>query len=157
MTEIANAPLLETEIDIAAPPEAVWAVVTDLRALGGLSDQVVRTHVRGSAPVGRGTRAVNLNRRGPLVWPTRSKVVRFEPCSDFAFRIKDNGAIWSYELVPTETGTRVVHRREAPNGTSEVSVFLQRRVLGGVEDFDKEMARGMDVTLGRLKAVVEGR
>ena len=28
---------------------------------------------------------------------------------------------------------------------------------GGVEDFDKEMARGMDVTLGRLKAVVEGR
>ncbi len=155
-TTTANAPLLETETQIAASPEAVWAVVTDLRALGGLSDQVVRTHIRGTRPVGLGTRAVNVNRRGPLVWPTRSKVVRFEPHRDFAFRIKDNGAIWSFELTPTPGGTRVVHRRETPQGTSEVSQFLQRTVLGGTESFDREMEAGMGVTLRRLKAVLEG-
>lgn len=150
-----NAPLLETETEIAAPPEAVWAVITDPRALGGLSDQVVRTHVVGNAPVGLGTRTVNINRRGPLVWPTRAKVVRFEPMRDYAFRIKDNASTWSFEMEPTATGTRVVHRREAPNGTTKVSRLLQERVLGGVADFDRELTEGMAGTLQRLKALLE--
>ena len=92
-----NAPLLEATTEIDAAPEAVWAVVSDPRALGGLSDQVVRTHVVGTAPIGRGTRTINLNRRGLLVWPTRSKVVRFEPVRDFAFRIKDTERIFTKE------------------------------------------------------------
>lgn len=155
MTETTNAPLLETETEIAAPPEAVWAVITDPRALGGLSDQVMRTHVVGSAPVGLGTRTVNINRRGPLVWPTRAKVVRFEPVRDYAFRIKDNASTWSFEMEPTDTGTRVVHRREAPNGTTKVSRLLQERVLGGVADFDRELTEGMAGTLQRLKVLLE--
>lgn len=155
MTETTNAPLLETETEIAAPPEAVWAVVADPRALGGLSDQVVRTHVVGSAPVGLGTRTVNINRRGLLLWPTRAKVVRFEPMRDYAFRIKDNASTWSFEMEPTDTGTRVVHRREAPNGTTKVSRLLQERVLGGVADFDRELTEGMAGTLQRLKVLLE--
>ncbi|WEV77106.1 SRPBCC family protein [Janibacter cremeus] len=150
-----NAPLLETETEIAAPPEAVWAVITDPRALGGLSDQVMRTHVVGTAPVGLGTRTVNINRRGPLVWPTRAKVVRFDPVRDYAFRIKDNASTWSFELAPTATGTRVVHRREAPNGTTKVSRLLQEKVLGGVADFDRELTEGMAGTLQRLKVLLE--
>lgn len=153
-----NAPLLEATTEIDAPPEAVWSVVTDPRALGGLSDQVVRTHVVGTAPVGRGTRTINLNRRGPLVWPTRAKVIRFEPSRDYAFRIKDNGSIWSFELAPTAAGgTRVTHRREAPNGTTQISKTLQEKVLGGVEGFDREMETGMSVTLQRLKELLERR
>lgn len=150
-----NAPLLETETEIAAPPQAVWAVITDPRALGGLSDQVMRTHVVGTDPVGLGTRTVNVNRRGPLVWPTRAKVVRFEPVRDYAFRIKDNASTWSFELEPTASGTRVVHRREAPNGTTKVSRMLQEKVLGGVAEFDRELTEGMAVTLQRLKALLE--
>lgn len=152
-----NAPLIETTTEVQAPPEAVWAVITDPRALGGLSDQVWRTHVRGTAPVGLGTRTININRRGPLVWPTRAKVVRFEPLREYAFRIKDNATVWSFELSPTATGTRVVHRREAPQGTTKISRTLQEKVLGGIEDFDREMEAGMSVTLGRLKELLEGR
>lgn len=153
-----NAALLESETEIDAPPEAVWALITDPRALGGLSDQVWRTHVRGTAPIGLGTRTVNINRRGPLVWPTRAKVVRFEPVRDYAFRVKDNATTWSFELTPTATGgTRVTHRREAAQGTTAVSRTLQEKVLGGVEDFDREMAAGMGRTLGRLKALLEDR
>lgn len=151
-----NAPLLEATTEIDAAPEAVWAVVSDPRALAGLSDQVVRTHVVGTAPIGRGTRTVNLNRRGLLVWPTRSKVVRFEPARDFAFRIKDNGSIWSFTLEPSASGgTTVTHRREAPKGTSQISKTLQDKVLGGVESFDREMEAGMAVTLQRLKDLLE--
>lgn len=152
-----NAPLLEAETEIAAPPEAVWAVIADPRALGGLSDQVLRTHVVGTEPVGPGTRTININRRGPLLWPTRAKVVRFDPHRDYAFRVKDNGSTWSFALEPTATGTRVVHRREAENGTTKISRTLQEKVLGGVAEFDEEMRAGMAATLQRLKTLVESR
>ncbi|MGO1166091.1 MAG: SRPBCC family protein [Janibacter sp.] len=156
MTTTENAPLLETETEIAAPPEAVWALIADPRALGGLSPQVLRTHIVGTQPVGLGTRTVNINRRGPLLWPTRAKVVRFEPTRDYAFRIKDNASIWSFELAPTATGgTRVIHRREAPTGTTKVSRMLQEKVLGGIDNFDRELESGMAQTLTRLKAAVE--
>lgn len=151
-----NAALLEATTDIAATPQEVWAVITDPRALGGLSDQVLRTHVVGTAPVGLGTRTINVNRRGPLLWPTRAKVVRFEPHRDYAFRVKGNGTIWSFELAPSASGgTTVTHRREAPQGATAISRTLQDKVLGGVADFDREMEAGMAVTLERLKAVVE--
>lgn len=156
MTTTQNAPLLEAVTEIAATPQEVWAVITDPRALGGLSDQVWRTHVVGTAPVGLGTRTVNINRRGPLVWPTRAKVVRFEPHRDYAFRVKDNGTTWSFALEPsTGGGTIVTHRREAPQGTTQISRTLQDKVLGGIEDFDREMSSGMAVTLQRLKALLE--
>ena len=113
-------------------------------------------HVVGTAPVGLGTRTINVNRRGPLLWPTRAKVVRFEPHRDYAFRVKDNGTNWSFELAPSASGgTTVTHRREAPQGTTAIPRTLQDKVLGGVADFDREMEAGMAVTLERLKAVVE--
>lgn len=156
MTTTHNAALLEATTDIDATAEAVWAVIADPRALGGLSDQVLRTHVVGTEPIGLGTRTININRRGLLVWPTRAKVVRFEPLREYAFRVKDNGSIWSFQLAPSATGgTTVTHRREAPKGTTKISMLLQDKVLGGVADFDREMESGMAVTLQRLKTLLE--
>ena len=144
---------LQETVEISAPPERVWSLMTDLPRMASWSPQVVRTFVRG--PVELGTRAVNLNRRGVLVWPTRSKVVRFEPHRDFAFRIKDNGVIWSFRLEPTATGTRVTQERETPDGITPISLRLQDAVLGGVGRFTGELRDGMRDTLGRIKAVAE--
>jgi len=148
--------LIEESIDVDATPERVWSLVTDLPRMARWSPQVVRTVVRGGGPVRLGTRAVNVNRKGLLVWPTRSKVVRFEPHRDFAFRIKDNFTVWSFALEATEGGTRVVQRREAPDGTSPISDTLVRRVLGGQEGFQAELREGMRRTLRALKADAEG-
>ena len=146
--------LIEESIEVDATPATVWKLVTDLPRMAAWSPQVVRTVVRGG-PVGLGTRTVNVNRRGPLVWPTRSKVVRFEPHRDFAFRIKDNNTIWSFTLEPTASGTRVVQRREAPDGTTKISDTLIRRVMGGQESFQGELRTGMRQTLRRLKVDAE--
>ncbi|RYP83794.1 SRPBCC family protein [Nocardioides guangzhouensis] len=147
--------LIEESIDVDATPERVWSLVTDLPRMARWSPQVVRTVVRGGGPVQLGTRAVNVNRKGLLVWPTRSKVVRFEPHRDFAFRIKDNFTIWSFTLEATGAGTRVVQRREAPDGTSPISDTLVRRVLGGQEGFQAELRAGMQRTLRGIKADAE--
>ncbi|QIX28498.1 SRPBCC family protein [Nocardioides sp. JQ2195] len=147
-------PLIEESIEIDATPEAVWALVTDLPRMASWSPQVVKTIVRGDG-ISLGTRAVNINRRGFLVWPTRSKVVRLAPHTDFAFQVLDNNSVWSFQLEPTTAGTRVTQRREAPNGTTRISSVLVDKVLGGQDTFQSELRDGMRQTLRRIKADAE--
>jgi hypothetical protein len=79
-------------------------------------------------------------------------VTEFVPERKIAFRIRENWTVWSFELSPTpEGGTRVVQRREAPKGISDVSVKLTNAVLGGVEDFTTELQQGMNLTLRKIK------
>lgn len=145
---------LEAIIDIDASPEAVWTIVSDLKRMGEWSPQCRKMRVLGG-PVRVGTTTINLNRKGFLFWPTTAKVVRFEPKKSIAFRIVENRTVWSYELEPTASGTRVVERREAPTGTSKLSQILVKTVLGGNDDFEVEVAEGMNATLARIKSEVE--
>lgn len=148
-------PLLEETIEIAAPPERVWQLVTDLPRMASWSPEVAKTIVRGG-PVCLGTYTININRRGWRVWPTRSKVVRFEPHTEFAFRIKDNKTIWSFALEPTATGTRLTQRREAPDGLTVISARGLKLMFGGIENYQALAREGMKQTLARIKADVEG-
>ncbi|TFI45768.1 SRPBCC family protein [Rhodococcus sp. 1R11] len=145
---------LEATIDIDASPQAVWSVVSDLQRMGEWSPQCMKMKVFGG-PVGKGTRTLNINRKGLLVWPTSAKVVTFEPNKALAFRIVENKTIWSYTLTPTATGTTVVEKREAPSGTSAVSSLLVKRILGGIDEFDVELVEGMNSTLRRIKTESE--
>ncbi|WP_433607078.1 SRPBCC family protein [Prescottella agglutinans] len=144
---------LEASIEIAATPQDVWTIVSDLKRMGEWSPQCRKMRVSGE--VREGTKTFNINRKGLLVWPTTSKVIRFEPNKAIAFRINENRSIWSYTLEPTETGTRVVERREAPTGTSQLSQFLIKTVLGGADAFETEMIAGMNATLTRIKSEAE--
>ncbi|MDF3310402.1 SRPBCC family protein [Rhodococcus sp. T2V] len=147
---------LEASIDIDATPQDVWAVVSDLKRMGEWSPQCRKMRVLGGV-VEAGTKTVNINRKGFLVWPTTSKVVKFQPNKAIAFRILENRTIWSYELEPTASGTKVIERREAPTGTSKVSQFLVKTVLGGNEDFEVDLVNGMNTTLARIKSAAEGK
>jgi len=153
---VANRELISASVEIDASPEQVWALVSDPTRMPEWSPQCRRSVVRGGGPVGVGTRTLNVNRRGPLFWPTRSKVVEFEPARRFAFRIAENGTVWSYDLEPTATGTRLTESRHAPHGVSKVSNLLTKYVLGGTETFEAELEQGIRQTLDRIKAAVEG-
>ena len=149
-----NVAPIEATIEIAAPPAEVWALVSDLRNMARWSPQVVKTFVK--APVAEGSTMFNINRRKLLVWPTQSKVVRFVPEQEIAFRVKENFTVWSYQLEPSGTGgTRLTSRREAPQGISDLSVGLTKRALGGVDVFTTELQDGMRQTLEKIKADAE--
>ncbi|MGC0365580.1 uncharacterized protein YndB with AHSA1/START domain [Rhodococcus sp. 27YEA15] len=145
---------LEASIDIDASPQDVWAIVADLQRMGEWSPQCKVMKVVGGT-VREGARTINVNRKGLLVWPTTSRVVRFEPNKSVAFRVAENRTIWSYELEATETGTKVTERREAPTGTSKVSQLLIKTVLGGNDDFEVELVDGMNATLAHVKREAE--
>ena len=155
MTDTTSLPAeLAAEIDVDASPAQVWALVSDLARMSSWSPQVAKTWVRGGR-VRLGSTMVNVNKRGPLVWPTRAKVVRFEPQQEIAFRIKDNWTIWSFRLVERDGGTHVVHRREVPDGVAPISTRLVNLALGGTDTFTDELRSGMQQTLERVKAEAE--
>jgi len=146
---------LRAEIEIAAPPAKVWALVSDLRNMRRWSPQNRGTFVLGR-DTKKGASFLNLNRRGLVFWPTQGKVVEFEPEKRIAFRIKENWTVWSYELEPTaDGGTRLTNRREAPKGISDLSVGLTKTVLGGVDTFTQELEDGLAETLRAIKADAE--
>ncbi|WP_072691007.1 SRPBCC family protein [Rhodococcus marinonascens] len=145
---------LEANIDIDATPQDVWAVVSDLKRMGEWSPQCRQMRVLGGI-VQEGTRTLNINRKGFLVWPTRSKVVKFQPNKTIAFRILENGTVWSYELEPIAGGTKVTERRDIPAEVSKVSRFLVKTVLGGNDDFEVDLVNGMNTTLARIKSEAE--
>lgn len=146
------APLLEASTEIKASPEKVWELVSDLKRMGEWSPQCRKVVVRGGGPVTLGTKTINVNKRGLLVWPTTAKVVRFEPNKEIAYRITENGSIWSFTITPTEAGVKLTERREAPNNTKKVSQVLINVAMGGEKPFDAELVDGMNQTLGKIKA-----
>lgn len=152
--------LLEDSIEIDAPAEEVWALVTDIPRMAKWSPQVVKSTVKGGE-VKLGATFSNLNKQGIKRWPTAGKVVRFTPpagesAGDFAFKIRENKTIWSFQVEPTAAGgTRLTERRETPQGVSNVSLVLTKLVLGGQKGFTDELRAGIRQTLERIKAEAE--
>ncbi|MBB5914249.1 uncharacterized protein YndB with AHSA1/START domain [Nocardia transvalensis] len=144
---------LEATVEIAAPPERVWAVVSDLKRMPEFSPNTVRMVALGTPRSGAWT--VNLNRDGRKYYPTTSRIVRFEPNQAFAFRMNENGTVWSYTLEPTDSGTRLTERRDVPNGVRKPVRVLIDAFLGGEEQFESNLVRGMNETLGKIKAAAE--
>jgi uncharacterized protein YndB with AHSA1/START domain len=147
------APLLQAQIDIDAPVDKVWTLVSDLKRMPQWSPQC-----RLMRPLGalrQGTRTINVNRRNRLFWPTTCTVTELIPQKKLAFRVDINHAIWSYELEPTETGTRLVESRHAENGVTAFSNMSVNALMGGVPNFERELVEGMNTTLSRIKAAAE--
>jgi uncharacterized protein YndB with AHSA1/START domain len=141
---------------VAAPPERVWAVLSDLTRMPGWSPELVRMVPlkRGGLRVGQWY--LGVNRRGAVVWPTRSVVTRLEPGRALAWDTVSSGARWVWELEPVDGGTEVVHRRPVPAGVSPVSKVFAPLFLGGSEGHADELEAGMARTVERLAAAVAG-
>jgi hypothetical protein len=107
----------------------------------------------GPAP---GAQYVGINRRGPVVWPTRNRVVAIEPGRMLAWDTVSSGARWVFELEPDGAGTRVVQRRPVAAGLSVLSRVFAPLALGGSAEHATELEEGMAATLQALKADVEG-
>ncbi len=144
---------ISASVDVAAPSEAVWAVVSDVTRMPEWSPELRRLYVLGAKQPRVGMRLLGINRRKYVAWPTTSKVTRFEPGRAVAWRTRESGATWTYELEATDGGTRLTGRRDLAKFTLGTSVLGP--VIGGAEGHDRELADGIRSTLEQIKAAVE--
>ncbi len=148
MTE--PAPVAAT-VRMAAEPGKVWALVSDLARMPEFSPELRKAFVIGRPGVG--ARVIGVNRRGAVVWPTTSTVVRWEPGRAVAWRTRESGATWVYELAPVDGGTEVRARRTLVRRTGLSS--LMGPLLGSADGHDAELAEGLRTTLERMRRAVE--
>lgn len=146
-------PLLQAEVEINAPVEKVWGLISDFRRMPQWSPQC--RWMKPLGPVRPGTRTVNINRRGWMFWPTTSVITEVVPQTKLAFRVPENRTVWSYQLEPTAGGTRLVETRHAENGISAFSAMATKLFMGGVPGFEIELVDGMNASLRAIKAAAE--
>lgn len=149
---------LEVHVDVAAPRDAVWALLGDPTRMGELSPECRRVTWLGDVrEPGVGARFRGVNRRGMNVWATVSRLVEYVPGERIAWESSFAGlpvARWSYTLADIPSGgTRVVE-----GWTDQRHWFV--RVVSPLARLTVDAAehnrRGMTATLARVRELVEG-
>jgi hypothetical protein len=154
MSERQPGRVLRASIDVQASTGDVWRVVSAVRRTHEWSPECTRV-----VPVGEmhpGTWFVGFNRRKRVRWATVSRIVDFDPGSQVAWRVLNNGAVWRYQLEAGESATKIIETREMPRGLSRVARVFARAFLGGGDAHDDELEAGMRRSLSTIKAIVEG-
>ncbi|MEP9361759.1 SRPBCC family protein [Nocardioides sp. CN2-186] len=147
---------LRAEATVGAPPDQVWALLTDFDRMPDWSPELVRMLPlkRGGLRVGQWY--LGINRRKAAVWPTRSVVAIVEPGRCVAWDTTSSGARWIWELEPGADGrTHVVHTRPVPRRITRMSKIFAPLALGGSAEHADELEAGMAQTVARLKAAAE--
>jgi uncharacterized protein YndB with AHSA1/START domain len=142
-------------VHMDAPPDEVWALVSDVTQIGRYSPETFEAEwldgADGPAEGATFRGHVKRNGRGPTYWTT-CKVVACEPGKEFAFAVgPDNmNNTWRYVLEPKDGGTDVTESFQLSNSLPfKVYWALAGRWRG------KTNREGMRTTLERMRAVVE--
>ena len=145
----------EVTIDVSAPPERVYALISDVTRMGEWSPECRRCEwIDGATGPAVGARFRGHNRLGPLRWSTTSKVVAANPGREFAFTVVVDDreeTRWRYRLEPNDAGTSVTESYEfvwAPLRIRLGNMFMPRARL---------LNQGMRKTLARIKTAAEAQ
>jgi uncharacterized protein YndB with AHSA1/START domain len=142
-------------VHVDAPPEKVWALVSDVTQIGRYSPETFEAEwldgADGPAEGATFRGHVKRNGRGPTYWTT-CKVVACEPNREFAFVVGTDSMnnTWRYVLEPKDGGTDVTESFQLSDSVPfKVYWALAGRWRG------KTNREGMRTTLERMKAVAE--
>ena len=110
---------LEISRDIAAPPELVYAAISDVTRMGEWSEECrqCRWHDGYDGPV-VGATFDGHNRHGDHEWTTQAKVIEASPGRAFAFEcsmMEFHYSTWGYRIEPTASGSRVTGVERGPS------------------------------------------
>ena len=97
---------------------------------------------------------LGINRRKAVVWPTTAKVVRWEPGRAVAWKTRESGASWIYEL-EADAGR---HDGDRPTGAAEVhrsATSLLGPFIGGAAGPRRRARRGHPRDPGAAQGAVE--
>jgi hypothetical protein len=147
---------LEISRVIAAPPERVYAAISDVTRMGEWSEEchTCEWHEGYDGPV-VGATFDGHNRNGTHEWTTQGKVVEADAGRSFAFEcsmMDFHYSTWGYRIAAADSGSHVTEWSEDLRPES-VMEFSQQ--TSGVDDREKQNRRNMSLTLERLAQSVE--
>lgn len=157
-------PEVSVSLDIPAPPQRVWDVVTDISVMPRFSQELLSVEwAEGFSCAGLGAQFLGRN-RNPAVgeWTTRSQIVDFEPQRVFGWavgKVENAAASWRFDLAPIPEGTRLRYTARVGPGPSGVTMLIDRDpdradeiVADRLERFRSDMA----ATLAGIRDLAAG-
>lgn len=159
----ADKPTVEVRTQIAAPPDRVWRVVSDIEVMPGASPELQAVEwLDGASGPKLGARFTGRNQnpaRGE--WTTTSQIVEFEPERVFSWAVEDPAnpsALWRFRLEPKDDGTELSEWMQMGPGRSGVSDLIEQKpdkeqkiVFVRLRDLE----RNITATLDQIKKLAE--
>ncbi len=149
----------EVSLPIAAPPERLYDLITDVTQMGRWSPECTGGKwLRGASGPAPGVRFRGSNKHGVVRWWTHCTVTRADRPEAFEFTVAESGMRWGYRFAPdpADPGTTIVteYREHAKDAPAVIKLVQRSGILGRArEDL---LVDGMRQSLERLKAAAEG-
>lgn len=146
----------QVQVYIEAPPEKVYAMLSDITRMGEWSPECYRCEwVDGTSSPSTGARFRGYSKSNWLKWSRLVEVRAAQPGKEFAFTtltdlINKDSTNWRYTLEPSNGGTLLSESYEVtkkPSLPIRIVSFLARR--------PHDMRPHMEATLARIKEVAE--
>jgi hypothetical protein len=142
--------------DIAAPPERIFSMVSELSRMGEWSpENIGGKWLGGATGPAVGAKFKGTNRSGRHRWSTLVRVTKCDPGRAFEFEVSSMGlkvACWGYEIEPTTAGSTVTEHWTDRRGRL---VTTMGPLLSGSDHSAAFNRTGMEATLARLAEAAE--
>lgn len=158
-----NRPEVRVDLEINAPPEAVWVLVSDIALMPRFSTELQSAQwAEGFDGPRLGAQFLGANRH-PAVgeWTTRSEVIAFDPGRRFGWAVGDPenpSATWIFDLTAVAAGTRLGYTARLGTGPSGVTMLIAREPGRAEQIVAGRMAQwraGMQATLAGIRELAE--
>lgn len=148
---------LEAAVEVDAPPDDVWALVSDVTRTSDWSPVVRRCEwLDGAARPEPGARFEGHNRFNGFRWSRRCVVSQAQPGEVFAFstfgKRGEEQTRWRYRIEPRDDGSRVTLGYEIV--TTPRWVRILRRLPGGRSTNDRQAHKNLEESLRRLRELL---
>ncbi|MBN9793840.1 MULTISPECIES: SRPBCC family protein [unclassified Pseudonocardia] len=159
----ADGPTTEATARVAAPPEAVWELVTDPEFLARVSTEMQRAEwLDGDVPGPGAKLRGHHHHEARGGWSTVSTVTGWEPGRLFEWTVEADAeggeaAVWRFELTPDGDGTALRQWARMGPGPSGLTQAIERwpdkeeRIVEGrLREWRTGMERNLDAVRERL-------
>ncbi len=160
---MADLPSMEVCLTVAAPPERVWALASDVRRVGDWGAECVGAGwLDGADGPAVGARFLGHQLREGRRWETTSIVIESEPDVSVAWAVGDPAnasATWRYWLARDGSGSTVlcyqVVMGPGPSRLTDMIAAMPDLEERLIANRLKELERNMTATLEAIKRVAE--
>lgn len=158
----ADKPTAAVDLYVQAPPEQIWALVTDLALHAMISDELQNAEWENDDGAVLGNRFVGTNRNRYFgEWQTTATVVECKEPLVFAWAVGDvdePNTTWRFSLQPSGSGTVLTQSMQLGTGASGLTIAIasmpdkeERIVEGRMTEF----RAAMQANLVAIKEIAE--